>query len=1026
MFKGLIKRPIAVVMVLIAVLVLGIAAIRMLPVSLVPDIDIPQITVQVTSPGKSARELNETMMAQLRSQLVQVAHLSDLLCETKDGSGHITMTFDYSADADYIFIDVNERIDRTMNSWPRDEERPTVIRASATDIPAFFVNITLMEEDKDFTPDEINTVSPKFIEMSDFSRQVIVRRLEQLSEVAMVDITGQIFPELLIVPDMNKLQSMGLSENDMASAIQNANVRLGNLTIRDGEYRFNVRFESTILTREDVENVYIKLNGRVYQIKDLADVHEHPQVRKGIVLSGGKQAISLAVIKRSESKMADLKRSVDMLMQAFQKDYPNLRFEITRDQTELLEYSINNMVENLLYGGLFACIVIFLFMHDFRSPLLVVITIPLALILSFLFFFVFKITINIISLSGLVLGLGMLVDNSIIVTDNITRIWNTGEKLEESCLRGAREVFSPMLSSVLTTCAIFVPLIFLSGISGALFYDQAMAVTIALFSALIVTVVVIPVFYYQLYKKQPYFTPNRFIQKISLGDITVGYERILSWFFRHMGVILLTFAVAILFSIVLFVKLEKRKLPELAHRDTLIKIEWNSRVTAEENSRRCQSVVDYFSDLIQQSTIMAGAQQFVLSHTDEIGASEAIIYINAGSTANIEKIESDIGDYIHSIWPQAVYSYKASGNIFDMIFSEKEAPLVAKLRSIEGKTPDPSLLSQLLSAINRDIPEAKIQPAEWNEHIELVAKPEMLALYGVSYNQLLSYLQQSLNDNSVLRVAKGTISVPVIIGENKNDIKNLIQNNYIYQYNGNRIPLEVLLRETYNRDLKKIISGAEGEYYRIDMDVNGEKNIRSVMDKIKKLVRDDGRFEVDFSGSYFTNRDIIKELCMVLVISALLLFFILAAQFESLIQPIIILSELITDIFAALLVLWLCGESLNLMSMIGIVIMCGIVINDSILKVDTINNLRTEGFGLKHAIFEAGSRRLKAILMTSLTTILAVAPFLVRGDMGSDLQYPLSITLIGGMVMGTFVSVFFIPLAYYVIENYRERKKRKF
>ncbi len=1026
MFKGLIKRPIAVVMVLIAVLVLGIAAIRMLPVSLVPDIDIPQITVQVTSPGKSARELNETMMAQLRSQLVQVAHLSDLLCETKDGSGHITMTFDYSADADYIFIDVNERIDRTMNSWPRDEERPTVIRASATDIPAFFVNITLTEEDKDFIPDEINTVSPKFIEMSDFSRQVIVRRLEQLSEVAMVDITGQIFPELLIVPDMNKLQSMGLSENDMASAIQNANVRLGNLTIREGEYRFNVRFESTILTREDVENVYIKLNGRVYQIKDLADVYEHPQVRKGIVLSGGKQAISLAVIKRSESKMADLKRSVDMLMQAFQKDYPNLRFEITRDQTELLEYSINNMVENLLYGGLFACIVIFLFMHDFRSPLLVVITIPLALILSFLFFFVFKITINIISLSGLVLGLGMLVDNSIIVTDNITRIWNTGEKLEESCLRGAREVFSPMLSSVLTTCAIFVPLIFLSGISGALFYDQAMAVTITLFSALIVTVVVIPVFYYQLYKKQPYFTPNRFIQKISLGDITVGYERILSWFFRHMGVILLTFAVAILFSIVLFVKLEKRKLPELSHRDTLIKIEWNSRVTTEENSRRCQSVVDYFSDLIQQSTIMAGAQQFVLSHTDEIGASEAIIYINAGSTANIEKIESDIGDYIHSIWPQAVYSYKASGNIFDMIFSEKEAPLVAKLRSIEGKTPDPSLLSQLLSAINRDIPEAKIQPAEWNEHIELVAKPEMLALYGVSYNQLLSYLQQSLNDNSVLRVAKGTISVPVIIGENKSDIKNLIQNNYIYQYNGNRIPLEVLLRETYNRDLKKIISGAEGEYYRIDIDVNGEKNIRSVMDKTKKLVRDDGRFEVDFSGSYFTNRDIIKELCMVLVISALLLFFILAAQFESLIQPIIILSELITDIFAALLVLWLCGESLNLMSMIGIVIMCGIVINDSILKVDTINNLRTEGFGLKHAIFEAGSRRLKAILMTSLTTILAVAPFLVRGNMGSDLQYPLSITLISGMVMGTFVSVFFIPLAYYVIENYRERKKRKF
>src|SRR5574344_1871412 len=1023
MFKGLIKRPIAVVMVLIAVLVLGIAAIRMLPVSLVPDIDIPQITVQVTSPGKSAREIHETMMSQLRSQLVQVAHLSDIVCETKDGSGRITMTFDYGADADYIFIDVNERIDRTMNSWPRDEERPTVIRASATDIPAFFVNITLAEEDKDFKPDDINTVSPKFIEMSDFSRQVIVRRLEQLSEVAMVDITGQVFPELLIVPDMNKLQSMGLTEDALSSAIQNANVRLGNLMIRDGEYRFNVRFESIILTREDVENVYIKLNGRVYQIKDLAAVHEHPQARKGMVLSGGKQAISRAVIKGSESKMADLKKSVDELMTAFQKDYPNLRFEVTRDQTELLDYSINNMVSNLIWGGLFACIIIFFFMHDFRSPLLVVITIPLALILSFLFFFVLNITINIISLSGLVLGLGMLVDNSIIVIDNITRIWNTGERLESACVRGAREGLAPMPSSVLTTCAIFLPLIFLSGISGALFYDQAMAVSITLFSALIVSVVVIPVFYYQLYRKQPCFMPNRFIQKIGVGDMIVRYDSILSWFFRHRVVMWSVFGVSVLFSAVLFLDLEKRKLPELSHSDTLVKIEWNSRVTAEENSRRSQAVVDHFSDLIQQSTVMSGAQQFVLSHTDERGVSEAIIYIKTGSTADIEKIESGVGDYIRSLWPQAVYSFKASGNLFDMIFSEKEASLVAKLRSVDGKTPDPSMLSELLSAINRDIPEANIQPAEWNEHIELVAKPEMLALYGVSYNQLLSYLQQSLNDNSVLRVSKGTVSVPVVTGENKSDIKNLIQNNYIYQNNGSRVPLEVLLRETHNRDLKKITSGEEGEYYRIDMDVKGQKNVRSVMEGIKSIVREDGRFEVDFSGSYFSNREMIKELCMVLIISVLLLFFILAAQFESLIQPVIILSELITDIFAALLVLWICGESLNLMSMIGIVVMCGIVINDSILKVDTINRLRAEGMGLKHAILEAGSRRLKAILMTSLTTILAIAPFLVRGNMGSDLQYPLSLTLISGMVVGTVVSVFLIPLAYYVIEKHRERKK---
>lgn len=1021
MFKGLIKRPIAVVMVLIAVLVLGIAAIRMLPVSLVPDIAIPQITVKVVSPNKSARELNETMMTPLRNQLIQVNHLDNLVCQTKDGNGVITMDFDYGADADYIFIDVNERIDRTMSSWPRDEERPMVIRASATDIPAFFINITLKEEDKDFVPDDINTVSPRFIQMSDFSRQVILRRIEQLKEVAMVDITGQIFPELLIVPDMEKLSSMGISENDLASAISNSNVSLGNLVIRDGEYRFNVRFESQILTKEDIENVYLKISGRVYQIKDLADVYEHQQQQEGTVLSDGKPAITLAVIKRTESKMSELKKDIRTLLDSFEEDYPELEFTVTRDQTELLDYSIHNMIGNLIFGAVFACLIIFFFMQDVKSPSLVVLTIPLSIILSFLFFYLFKLTINIISLSGLVLGIGMLVDNSIIVVDNITRMWKAGVPLDRACVDGAREVFTPMLSSVLTTCAIFVPLIFLSGISGALFYDQAMAVTITLFSALIVSVVVIPVFYYQFYKKQTCFVPNTFIERISVRNMDAGYDRVLTWFFRRRYVMWVIFGCSVAFSALLFMNLEKRKLPQLSHTDTLVNIEWNNRITLEENVRRCNMLVEHFAENIEQSTVMAGVNQFVLSHTDQIGITESIVYLKAADEKALAQIENGIGDYIHSLWPDAVCGCKASGNIFDMIFAEKEAPLVAKLRSTDGKTPDPSQLGYVLSKIQQTVPEANMQSAEWNEHIELVASPEKLALYGVSYNSLLSFLRQNLNDNSILRVSKGTMSVPVVLGNNNSDVKDLIQNQYINAGNGVRVPVELLLRETRNRDLKLITSGVEGEYYNVELDVKGARNVRSIMNRITDIVRDDIRFEVDFSGSFFSNNEMIKELCIVLLISVLLLFFILAAQFESLIQPLIILSELLIDIFAALLTLKLFNVSLNLMSMIGIVVMCGIVINDSILKVDTINKLRESGMGLKRAILVAGQRRLKAILMTSLTTILAIAPFLVRGNMGSDLQYPLSLALISGMIVGTFVSVFFIPLAYYVIERHRER-----
>ena len=1011
MFKGLIKRPIAVTMVLIAVMVLGIAAIRKLPVSLVPDINIPRITVQVTSADRSARELNDALMAPLRSELVQVAHLKDIVCTAKDGGGLIEMTFDYGADADYIFIDVNDRVDRATSGWSAKEERPMIARASATDIPAFFINISLK--------DSKHTGGTRLLEMSDFCRQVITRRLEQLPQVAMVDITGVLYPQLLIIPDMEKLRAIGVDESALSSAIQSANVSLGSLSIRDGEYRFDVRFESTVVTREDVENVWLKLGGRTYQIKDLADVREEQQRAKGMVTADGEQCISMAVIKRTDARMAELRDGIQNLMEVFKREYPDLNFQITRDQTELLDYSISNMIRNLLFGALFACIIIFFFMQDLRSPLLVVITIPTALILSFLFFYVLKISINIISLSGLVLGLGMMVDNSIITIDNITQRWRKGELLADACVYGTQEVFTPMLSSVLTTCAIFIPLIFMSGIAGALFYDEAMAVTITLISALIMSVLVIPVFYYRFYRNQPCFTSNKFISRISVGNMTAGYDSILSWFFRHRGVMWSIFGAAVVLIGVLFINLDKQKLPTLSHSDTLLNIEWNERISIEENNRRCEQILAQFPEQVTQYTAMTGTQQFALSHTREMGISEATIYIKAQGTGQIDDIEKKARDYIAREWPQAVHSSQASGNIFDMLFQDKEASLVARIKRADGKTPEPDQLTSLIYTLRDALPELYLQQPEWNEYIELITDPERLALYDVSFNQIMGYLQNSMNANSVLRISKGDFSMPVVIGVGTKEASDLIQGSYI-NTRGGRVPLEILLKETRNRDLKQITSGVDGEFYPLVLDVNG-KEARRVMDVIKKVVRNDERFDVSFSGTYFSNREMIKELCAVLAISILLLFFILAAQFESLVQPFIILSELIIDIFAVLGILWLFDESINLMSMIGMVVMCGIVINDSILKVDTINRLREKGMGLKHAILEAGGRRLKAIVMTSLTTILAIAPFLVRGDMGSDLQYPLSLALISGMVAGTFVSVFFVPLAYYVIYKKSDR-----
>ena len=1005
-------------MVSIVLLILGVVSIKRLPVSLTPDVDAPYITVQIPASGLSARQLNETILTPLRQQLIQVSHLKDIRSEAREGSGTIYLTFEQGSNLDYLFIEVNEKIDRSIGSLPRDLERPKVIKASATDIPAFYINMTLAKESEVLLQDPLHPVSDEFSQLSRFATQVITKRIEQLEEVAMVDVSGTVTREILVIPDQAKLQQAGIQISAVESALRNIDVSLGNLTIRDGEYQYNVKFNTITGEKREIEELYLKINGRLFQLRDLAEVVEHPRKRQGMVAADGRDAITLAVVKQSDARMSDLKRALEHQMKQFHKDYPNIEFRITRDQTELLDYSINNLIENILAGVVLACIIILLFMRDLRSPLLVNLTIPVTLIVSLLVFYMMGISINIISLSGLVLGVGMMVDNSIIVVDNITARWQRGELLSDAVVRGTKEVVAPMLSSVLTTCSVFIPLIFVSGMAGALFYDQAMAVTITLLVSYGVAVMLLPVYYHWIYRNQPSFRPTPWLERFSFDGLENGYEKLLKWLFRRRVIVWTIYAVCIVGLVGLFFVVEKERLPKMTYSDTLVSVDWNDRISADENSRRTREMVSSLGDKVEQSTVMAGIQQFVLSHTPETGISEATIYLKFYESDQLAPSKREIEDYIHKNYPSARVSFSSSGNIFDMIFADKEAMLTARLRSTTGRAADPEKLQSLILRIREALPELEVESVAMQEDILYVAKPELMALYGVSYSSLLSTLKNALNENVLFTISSGDESLPVVVGDNVPDLEHLLSNTFV-RASGTELPVSQFMQQTRTRDLKSIVAGAEGDYYPLNLSP-ASRDVQSVMRRIKEVVAEDDGFDVSFSGSYFSNRDMVMELVGVLVVALLLLFFILAAQFESMIQPWIILSEIVIDLFFSILVLWVFGQTLNIMSMIGLIVVCGIVINDSILKIDTINTLRRGGMELKRSIMTAGRRRLKAIIMTSLTTILAVVPFLARGDMGSDLQYPMSLVIIGGMVVGTLISVLFIPLAYY--EIYKPRR----
>lgn len=1003
MLRTLLHRPIAVTMTLIAIVTLGVLAFDRIPVSLMPDIDVPRIVVQMAAQGSSAREIEQRMVKPMRQQLSQVTGLQNIESTSRTDAGTVTLSFSPGTDMSMSFIEVNEKIDRAMSSMPKDMERPKVMKIGALDIPAFYIDVT----------------GGKAEQTSRLVRNVISKRLEQVPEVAMVDYSGMVGTQIAIIPDPMRIAGLGISNSEIEKAVSDNNVVLEALSVRDGIYRYTIHFDSQILSVSDIENIYIRHDGRLLQIKDICKVEEMPADRKGIVTSDGKPAITMAVIKQSDAQMSTLQGRIDTLMTQIEKDYPELQLHVTRDQTRLLSYSMDNLQWNLILGIIMASVVLFFFIGGWRMPLLVIISIPLSLVLTLLCFYVIGVSLNIISLSGLILGVGMIVDNAIIVMDNIRQKKACDDR---TIVQSVKEVFMPMLSSVLTTCSVFVPLIFLSGTAGALFFDQAMGITIALFCSLAVASIVVPVYFRSLYRRKEFGSrakENRMIMR--------WYEKGIRFTFRNSRKMILAFAGCIVLILAVSPMIRKERMPVLPHDDAIVTIDWNAGITPEENDRRVKEVLKAAGKYVTSFTTMVGGQDFILSHTKNITSSEAVCYIKSATADDCLKARETMMDYVAKHYPKAKTEAELATNIFDMIFSTDEPDLQIRLQNRSGGRPAVEQTRTVTDSLRLHFPELNIQHLATETYLQYQTDAQQMAYYKVTYQQLYLRFRELLGSNNIYDINSGGESVPVIIGTDGRDADVLLGNT-IRNADGIDIPLEYLVKDSRKEDYKHLTAGDEGEYAAIDIENAGDGEVRKVMDYVSRITDDDSRnLQATFTGNYFSSRTMVWELAMVMLVAVMLLYFILAAQFESLLQPVIILAEVVIDVALVMLALFVCGETLNVMSMIGMVVMCGIIINDSILKVDTINRLYRQAVAangvtrvtLLRSIVTAGHQRLRPIIMTSLTTILAILPLLQRGDMGSALQFPLSFTIIVGMTVGTMVSLFFVPLVYHAIYGRR-------
>jgi len=1006
MVKFLITRPVAVIMTFLALILLGLVASRRLPVSLMPDIDIPEITVAVSRPDVSARELENTVVSVLRRNLLQVQGLDNIESESRNGSALIRLTFKYGNNINLAFMEVNEKVDGAMNNLPRDLERPRIIKASATDIPVFLLNISLRDK---------NAGEGRFIDLSEFAETVIKKRIEQLPEVAMADITGQIKREIFISPDKEKMISLGLTDDDISNAVTLNNMNIGSILVKKGKYLYNLEFSSYLKDPDDVRNIYIKAGSRLLQLKDIADVGVREERPRGLYYSDGSRAVSLAIIKESTARMASLESKMKEIIGVFNQDYPQMDFKISQDQTRLLDYSISNLQQSLIMGGILAFLLMFFFLQDAKSPVIIGLSIPATLVISLLFFYIIGLSINIISLAGLILGIGMMIDNSIVVIENITQWIDRGLSLVESCVKGTNEIITPLISSVLTTCAVFIPLIFLSGIAGALFYDQAIAIVIGQGVSLLVGITLLPTIYYLLYKNGREGILSRFVRKISLKGLEKTYEGGMDFFFRYKNAMMISFLGIIALMVILFFTMEKTRFPAVHQDEIIVSVDWNENIDLNENLQRIKGLLAYNGDMTVQTNSFIGEQQFLFNRDYDQTYTQAKVYIKAKDYMIKDIIEKNSYQYVHDNFPDAEVSISPQQNIFEKIFSASTAPLVVEVSLLKEKeVPPVDKMTGIITTLQKDWPDAGISPPQLEDKIILRLDPDRLLLYDVDPMQVYFSLKTSLNQNNIGEVRASYELLPIVLSDRAKQINDILSSGFVLNNSGSRIPVSELVKTKRVRDYKTIKGGQYSEYVPVSMNVETNKP-GALTASIRNVLASDQDIDVRFEGSLITGQRIFYELSIVLLVSLLLLYFILAAQFESLTQPFIVLLEIPIDIAGALLLVKLWGGTINLMTMIGLVVMSGVIINDSILKVDTINNIRNEGVALKEAIYTAGSRRLKPIIMVAMASLVSTIPLLFSSGIGSELQRPMALSLIGGMSLGTVVSLFFIPLAYWFI-----------
>lgn len=959
----LINRPIAVTAIFLSVLAVGIYGWVKIPVNLLPDVDPPEIVIEVRKNGISAEVMERTVLGKVRQSVIGSLGLQDVESKALQGYGRVSLSYEFGTDIDLSLIEVNEKIDRVVSSLPPEMDRPIVKKKKPTDIPLIFIHVASDHFD-------ISKLSP-------IVQFELTKRFEQLKGVAQIEVNGAVKKSIRLTPKMDKIIAAGLDLNQLNSLIARSNLPIGQVLVKDGNYEYLIQIENILQNKASLEKLTVSTpNGQQIALAELLSIEDSFLNPLNRHVFDNKTGIVIAIYNQPEANLFDLHTDIDKVLDQLQAEFPNIKFATSQDQVSLLRDNINQLYSTSALAVFFAFLVFFISGRSRRLPLILGTVIPSSLLIAIGLLWLLGLTLNIITLSGFILGIGLLVDNVIILIEEINQNRSQGLTVKEACIVSVKNIFPALLSSTLTTICVFIPLLALDGIASELFKEQAISLIIILGVSLVLTFILVPTYYTQWIHKE---------------------VKDLSWVVRvrelsHNSSVIAKISVVILLiglGWVSIVQLKTEDLPSYTTADFQAKIVWNESVSLDENYSRLQTILPNQKDCFVSANLgVSDITQHDVNFFDEVN-----LYLSTSADGNVNSFKKTLKEKVKSLYPNALLIFSKAANTFEMIFYNDQPPAEARIRKVDG-----TLFSSVdLRHLSQVAKNGQLQ-LEFNKTYRIRLLNERIENSSISYTSIVDHLKNLSDENVITSLKRPDQNIPILVS--------MDDFTYFFQNDSSYLDLSAFYELKDTTEVRTISADLSGPFVSCVTD-----NIEDAKAFGENATKHPGLI-YNLNGELFDNVKIVSQLILAGLLGVILLYLILVAQFESFTQPLIIFSLVPLTLMGSFIGLHLSGSTLNIMSIIGMVVMLGIIVNDSILKVDAINRNVRAGMSKIEAITKAKNERFKPILMTSLSTILALIPVLLSSGIASDLQKPLAIVVISGLVVGTWSSISLLPWIY--------------